>query len=414
VNVSVGLLEGQGAIEVELTGSFRDSTGRLLDPGRHRFTSAAELRPMEVAACSFALDEVTIGIGFHWERRERQVFRGTLRIVRRGTGFTAINDVPLEEYVTSVISSEMSAACPLELLKAHAVISRSWLRFPKDGAVRAGSPPPGVSEREIVRWYGREAHQGFDVCADDHCQRYQGITKAFSPAASEAVRQTAGEMLRYEGAVCDTRFSKCCGGITERYSTAWEDREIPYLESLYDGPPSSAGAVEPAVSLPVAERWIRAAPPAYCNTRNADLLARILPGFDQETRDFYRWRVEYTTEELGDLIESRLGVALGRIVDLVPLQRGPSGRVYRLRIVGERDHVVVGKELEIRRALSRSHLYSSAFIVDREPGGFILTGAGWGHGVGLCQIGAACMAGAGKSYREILAHYYPRTECVSA
>jgi SpoIID/LytB domain protein len=402
LKVSVGLVEGRPAVEVELTGTFTDTSGKEYSPGRHRFTTEATLTPSDQASCAFALDDVTIGIGFHWERKERQVFRGAFRLVKREAGLTVINDVPLEDYVTSVISSEMSASCPIESLKAHAVISRSWLWFPK------ATPSPSRSilndsldSHEIIRWYGREAHPDFDVCADDHCQRYQGITKAFSPAAAEAVGATAGKFLRYKGAICDARFSKCCGGITERYATAWEDENIPYLASVNDGPAQSS-SYSP-------ETWIRSAPPAYCNTDDSELLARVLPGFDQETRDFYRWRIEYTPEQLADLIGTRLAVDLGPIKDLQALARGPSGRIYRLKITGERDYVIIGKELEIRRALSRTHLYSSAFVVDKTVGSFVLIGAGWGHGVGLCQIGAAVMANGGKTYTEILQHYYRGT-----
>ncbi len=331
------------------------------------------------------------------------MFRGAFRLIKRDAGLTVINDVPLEDYVTSVISSEMSASCPLELLKAHAVISRSWLWFPKANPTpSAKAQSQRLDAQEILRWYGREAHPDFDVCADDHCQRYQGISKAFSPAAAEAVRATAGEFLRYDGAICDARFSKCCGGITERYATAWEDAAIPYLESIYDGP------VQPSSNT--TEAWIRSAPPAYCNTNDSELLSRVLPGFDQETRDFYRWQVEYTPEELAELISNRLGVDLGPIRDLQALARGPSGRIYRLKIIGDRDSLIIGKELEIRRALSRSHLYSSAFVVDKEPGRLIIRGAGWGHGVGLCQIGAAVMASEDKTYTEILQHYYRGTK----
>jgi SpoIID/LytB domain protein len=398
MNVSVGLVEGRPAVELELIGAFKDPAGRAYPPGRHRFTSEIALEPQD-ASSAFALDDITIGIGFHWERKERQVFRGAIRIIKREPGFTVINDVPLEEYVTSVISSEMSATCPLELLKAHAVISRSWL---KGDVKREGTG--AHTPHEILRWYGREAHPDFEVCADDHCQRYQGITKAFSAAASEAVKATFGEFLIYDGRICDARFSKSCGAVTEIYSTAWEDEDIPYLKSIYDGPAE--------VRFDSAESLIRSEPPAYCNTRDADLLARILPGFDQETRDFFRWRVEYSPEEAGELIRSRLGVDLGPIRDLQPLDRGPSGRIYRLKITGEKDHLIVGKELEIRRALSRSHLYSSAFVVDKEAGKFVLRGAGWGHGVGLCQIGAAVMASQGKGYRAILGHYYPGADTV--
>jgi len=406
LKVSVGLIERRSAVEIDLTGDFTDTSGKSYAPGRHRFTSEATLTPSDPASCAFALDDVAIGIGFHWERRERQVFRGAFRLTRRAAGLTVINEVPLEEYVTSVISSEMSASCPLELLKAHAVISRSWLWFPKANLSRSRTEPetgPGwpLDSHEILRWYGREAHPDFDVCADDHCQRYQGITKAFAPAAATAVQATAGQFLRYDGAICDARFSKSCGGMTERYATAWEDEDVPYLESVYDGPAQSSPAS--------AEAWIRSRPPAYCNTSDSTLLARVLPKFDQETRDFYRWRVTYAPEELAALIESRLGVDLGPIRDLQALARGPSGRIYRLKVVGERNHLIIGKELEIRRALSRTHLYSSAFVVDKEPGRLILSGAGWGHGVGLCQIGAAVMANEGRAYTEILAHYYRGT-----
>src|SRR5437016_8103542 len=272
-------MEGRSAIDVELNGVFTDRAGTAYKGGHYQLTSEVTLTPSDAASCSFALEDVTIGIGFHWERKEQQVFRGALRIIKRDGGLTAINDVPLEEYVTSVISSEMSASCPVELLRAHAVISRSWLKAPP-----ASRAMPRGGDHEVLRWYGREAHPDFDVCADDHCQRYQGITKAFSPAAAESVGATTGEFLRYDGKICDARFSKSCGGITERYSTAWEDKDIPYLASVYDG--RSQGGSYPSETL------IRSAPPAYCNTRDSELLSRILPGFDQETRDFYRWQVD--------------------------------------------------------------------------------------------------------------------------
>jgi SpoIID/LytB domain protein len=384
--LSVGLMERRDAVEVELHGSFVDGSGRVVNPGLHRFVSEIELRPTDAAACSFALNNVTIGIGFHWERQERQVFRGALRILQRD-GLTVVNDVPLEDYVASVISSEMSAGCPLELLKAHAVISRSWLCCPQVGAAGNVSISAGPGGDEIIRWYGREAHLDFDVCADDHCQRYQGITKAHAPTVSEAVRATAGEMLVFEDQICDARFSKCCGGITEEYRSAWDDREVPYLVSRYDGEP---GLV-------------------FCDTHDRDLLAQILPGFDLETQDFYRWTVTYSGEEIRELVRARLGEDLGRVVGLDPLSRGPGDRIIRLRISGEKKTLIVGKELEIRRALSRSHLYSSAFEVEQSGANFVLKGKGWGHGVGLCQIGAAVMASRGWPYDRILAHYYAAT-----
>jgi SpoIID/LytB domain protein len=378
--LSVGLMEHRDSVEVELHGSFMDAAGRRIEPGLHRFTSEVELKPTDPDACSFALNDVTIGIGFHWERKERQVFRGSLRILKRD-GLMVVNDVPLEEYVSSVISSEMSAGCPIELLKAHAVISRSWLCAPQTGAAANFS---GRNGDEIVRWYGREAHRDFDVCADDHCQRYQGITKATAPTVAAAVAATAGEMLVYAGEICDARFSKCCGGITEEYRSAWEDREVPYLISLHDG--------EPGMD--------------YCNTRDRELLSQILPGFDQETQDFYRWTVTYSPEEIRQLVKARLGEDLGPVVAMEPLSRGPGARIIRLKISGEQKSLIVGKELEIRRALSTSHLYSSAFDVERSGSNFVLKGIGWGHGVGLCQIGAAVMASRGWLYDKILAHYY--------
>lgn len=381
--LSVGLMQGRKAINVELKGGWQNHS-----PGNYQFTSPVTLIPADSNA-SFTIPDVTIGIGFHWERNERQSFRGGLRIIEEARGLTAINDLGLEDYVTSVISSEMSASCPIELLKAHAVISRSWMWFPKaNPAVRGKGNGEIRKPGEIIRWYGRESHDAFDVCADDHCQRYQGITKAFSSSVEAAVDATRGEMLSYAGTVCDARFSKSCGGRTENYAVAWDDQSVPYLVSFDDGPPGKP----------------------YCDTHDSTLLAKILPDFDQETRDFFRWHVEYEGEELGDIVKSRLNVDLGRIVDLQPLARGASGRIYRLNIVGSKDRLIIGKELEIRRALSRSHLYSSAFSVERKGSRFILNGMGWGHGVGLCQIGAAVMASRGIGYREILRHYYPGTQ----
>jgi len=379
MNLSVGLIQNREAIEVELNGRFN------LAPGKHRITSPITLTPLEPSA-SFTIPDVTIGIGFHWERSERQTFRGGLRIIQKpGQGLTAINEIELEDYVTSVISSEMSASCPMELLKAHAVISRSWLWYPKANPAAIG-PGNGSIEKpgEVIRWYGREAHEDFDVCADDHCQRYQGITKQFSTTVEQAVKETHHEMLTYHGKVCDARFYKCCGGLTENYSVAWDDQRIPYLVPVKD---------------------------PYCNTSDMKLLAQILPNFDQETLDFYRWQVEYDAAELAEIVKSRLKEDFGtRIVDLVPLARGASGRIYRLKIEGESKTLIIGKELEIRRALSKSHLYSSAFEVEKKDGKFVLKGSGWGHGVGLCQIGAAVMADGGMDYRDILRHYYPGTD----
>ncbi|MBI4475088.1 MAG: SpoIID/LytB domain-containing protein [Acidobacteria bacterium] len=409
-NVAVGVVHDRTAVDVELLVTFIDAAGKRYAPGRYHFTSEITVTPEDPLSGAFAIEDVTIGIGFHWERNERQLFRGGLRIVKQAAGLTAINDVSLEDYVTSVISSEMSASCPPELLKAHAVIARSWLKadpLPPSGegervAPGAASAGEGNSPAEIIRWYGRSSHSGFEVCADDHCQRYQGITRALSDAASQAVTSTRGQFLTYNGLICDTRFYKCCGGMTDRFSTAWQDIEVPYLKPVFDGSSQSCSYSPEAL--------IRSNVPAYCNTTDVQILSTILPDFDQETRNFFRWRIEYTPEDIGDLIKSRLNRDVGDVRDLKALSRGPSGRIIRLQIVGEKETLIIGKELEIRRALSRSHLYSSAFVVDRENGKFVLRGAGWGHGVGLCQIGAAVMASQGKSYVEILEHYYPGAE----
>lgn len=387
MKLAVGLIEGAKAVDVELIGNFADGTGRNYGPGRYHFDAELALTPLSAEA-AFAIDDMVIGIGFHWERKERQVFRGGLRLLKRA-GLTVINDISLEDYITSVISSEMSATCPLELLKAHAVISRSWLCYPKLNPESVG--PGNVSLRqgdEITRWYGREAHGDFDVCADDHCQRYQGITKAHSPSVAVAVRDTENEVLWHDNKVCDARFSKCCGGITEEYRTAWDDRDVPYL-----------------VAVPDVDENRK----VYCDTSDRTLLAQILPGFDQETLDFYRWNVTYTGEKIRELVQARLGEDLGIVQSLEPLERGPSGRIIRLRVRGQTKSLVIGKELEIRRALSASHLYSSAFDVEHDGESFVLKGKGWGHGVGLCQIGAAVMASRGKSYQQILSQYYPHT-----
>jgi len=310
----------------------------------------------------------------------------------------------------------MSASCPVELLRAHVIVSRSWLlaqlEKARDSPESVASPPnnqSGEASCELIRWYDRESHADFDVCADDHCQRYQGTTKAFSEAVFQAVSDTRGDVLVFDGKICDARYSKSCGGMTERYGAAWEDMDLPYLKCIYDGPGDLQGWGLPLTSEANAERWITSSPPAYCNATDRELLSRILPGFDQETLDFYRWETAYEGDELGELISSRLRIDVGAVTDLEPLERGCSGRIIRLRVTGSRKALVIGKELLIRRALSRSHLYSSAFVVKKESGPaprFRLLGAGWGHGVGMCQIGAAIMADSGQSHEQILAHYF--------
>ena len=375
--------------------------------------------PQEEQA-SFSLEDVTIGLHFHWERHETQTFQGTLKLVVDEGKITAINLLPVEDYLTSVISSEMSATSSLEFLKAHAVISRSWLlaQMEKHQALSqkedTGFFPFTKTDTEYIRWYDREDHTIFDVCADDHCQRYQGITKASNQTVEQAVRATCGQVLIYEDSICDARFSKCCGGMTEEFSYCWENKDYPYLTAIRDN--EKAENIPDLTDEKQAENWIRTSPEAYCNTHDRKILSQILNNYDQETTDFYRWKVRYTQSELTELIRNRSRCDYGQIVDLIPVERGKSGRISKLKIVGTLKTFTIGKELEIRRTLSETHLFSSAFVVDKGPeeGGvpswFELTGAGWGHGVGLCQIGAAIMGEKGYNYKEILLHYYKNAD----
>ena len=369
----------------------------------------------ETTNASFTLHEVTIGKQFHWERKERQTFTGTLRFIIDEGKVCAINILPVEDYLVSVISSEMSPMASPEFLKAHAVISRSWLmaQIEKRQSEQEQSHDAFFSfhksDAELIRWYDREDHTLFDVCADDHCQRYQGITKAWNPIVAEAVKATEGQVLTMNGTICDARFSKCCGGMSETYETCWEDTPKPYLQPVRDAD-SDADKTD-LTDETEAERWIRTTPPAFCNASRAkNILAIILNNYDQETSDFYRWTVSYTKDELTELVNTNLKDDFGEVLDLIPIARGHSGRICKLKIVGTKKSFIIGKELEIRRVLSRNHLFSSAFTVEKTPTGFILHGAGWGHGVGLCQIGAAVMGEQGYNYRQILLHYYRGAE----
>lgn len=359
----------------------------------------------------FTLLDVVIGIGFHWERTENQRFEGKLELIVEGEKITAINRIPIESYLISVISSEMSATSSLELLKAHAVISRSWMlsQIEKKNNLEQSNTAytsDTRTETEWIKWWDREDHANFDVCADDHCQRYQGITRASTSleAVKAAVNSTHGILLTFDGKICDARFSKCCGGAVEEFDNCWEPVKHPYLTKLYD----NSNGVLPNLSVNAnAEEWIRTSPEAFCNSKEAEVLSQVLNNYDQETADFYRWKVEYTTKQITDLAKRKIGVDFGEIQELLPLERGTSGRILRLKVVGKLKTLILGKELLIRKAFSESHLYSSAFVVDKTSSGFVLTGAGWGHGVGLCQIGAAVMAHKGYSYNEILNHYFP-------
>ncbi len=362
----------------------------------------------------FELSDVTIGVGFHWQRLERQRFAGRMRLMLSAGKIVVINEVAVEEYLKSVISSEMSATSSLELLKAHAVISRSWLmaqiinRNISGDRIVENIPVADVDGDEIIKWYDREEHQLFDVCADDHCQRYQGVTRQTSPLVDEAVAATSGEVITSDDELCDARFSKCCGGVFEQFENCWDNTPKSYLAARRDcrcesDYPDLTDETE-------ARKWILSRPESFCNTSDSAILGQVLNNYDRETVDFYRWRVEYDSVVLAQLIAKRSGIDFGEIIDIIPVERGTSGRIIKLRIVGTRRTVTVGKELEIRRWLSESHLYSSAFVMDKivDDGKttFVLNGAGWGHGVGLCQIGAAVMGELGYDYREILRHYY--------
>lgn len=374
------------------------------------------------ADASFSLSDVTIGVNFHWERKETQTFLGTLRFVVESDKIVAINELPVEKYLESVISSEMSATSSLELLKAHAVISRSWLlaQMKKRREVaESGNNFFSFTKKEdtLIRWYDREDHTLFDVCADDHCQRYQGITKETSPHVAEAIRQTKGQILMDGDEICDARFSKCCGGITEEFQYCWEDMPKTYLTAVRDIALGVEHTLPNLTNEEEAEKWIRFNPPAFCNTQDKKILSEVLNDYDQETVNFYRWKETLSQEKLQQLIADKLKMDLGAILDMKAVERGKSGRISKLQIIGTEKIFTIGKELEIRRTLSDSHLLSSAFVVDKYdkdeqgvPQRFELIGAGWGHGVGLCQIGAAVMGEQGYHYDAILLHYYQGAE----
>ena len=375
--------------------------------------------PINADSDSFTLENVTIGVSFHWKRKEDQTFRGALHLIVENDRITTINILSVEEYLLSVISSEMSATASLELLKAHAVISRSWLlaQINKDNDTALDHDPglhqefAASNDDEEIKWWDRDDHVNFDVCADDHCQRYQGITRASTDVVRRAIQATWGQVLMYDGELCDARFSKSCGGVLEEFENCWQPTHYHYLAARRDG--------EDEEDFPNLTReadaaeWILSSPKAFCNTHDPEILSQVLNDYDQETTDFYRWKVEYTQEQLSALIAKRTGDDYGRIRDLQPVARGTSGRLYKMKIVGEKLTKTIGKELAIRYALSESALYSSAFIVERHdidgdgyPARFVLRGAGWGHGVGLCQIGAAVMGAKGYDYKQILLHYF--------
>ncbi len=432
--IRIGVLLCDSMIEMELFGAYRtpqidqlitnqlikiEINNNTLKLWVNRQLVAENLDKIEFTATQLdknygELKDVIIGINFHWERKENQSFQGNFEFLPVDNQIQVINVIPIENYLMSVISSEMNPNGHIEFLKAHAIISRSWLlaNIEKSKAPKSAEEMI-ISKDEIKRWYDREDHHLFDVCADDHCQRYQGIGKIENRAAILAVEETRGKVLVFKDAVCDARFYKCCGGVTENYEYVWDHQEIPYLRTIVDYREQPAGFALNLSDEKAAEAWILGNPPAFCNTQDQRILGKVLKDFDQETKDFYRWKIIYTQSELIELLNKKMGLDLGRIRNLKSLARGLSARICRLLIEGEKASIIIGKELEIRKALSSSHLYSSAFVVmslnpdeDGFPEKFELIGAGWGHGVGLCQIGAAVMAEESYSCEQILAHYF--------
>ncbi len=439
-HIHVGILQGE-AVRFNLAGKFEASgLGRNIygacraeihndrirvhNGDEHwDFSREAIFIPCNLSADHVELTGVTIGIDFHWERKETQRFQGGLKLLKTGDRIQVINIIPAEKYLHSVISSEMNANSSLALLKAHAIISRSWVLAQIRGKhTSAGKAPGGKMDRkqsdtEWIDWQDREDHEQFHVCADDHCQRYQGISRVQNEKVIRAVNETHGQILMYGEEICDARYSKACGGVTEQFENCWEPVHHPYLVSVQDSQDNGDGA-RLGLNTESAFRSFLADPPdAFCNTTDEKILSQVLNTYDLPTRDFYRWMVRYTNNELSELIRRRSGMDMGAIRSLVPLERGASGRITRLEITGTKKQVVVGKELTIRRWLSESHLFSAAFAVDTEgdgeiPDRFIINGAGWGHGVGLCQIGAAVMGEQGYTHEDILRHYYKDVKIV--
>ncbi len=373
------------------------------------------ITPNEMETESFLLRDVIIGKSFHWEKKENQRFRGELKLIKEENKITAVNNISLEEYLTSVVSSEMSANSSLQLLKAHAIVSRGWLLAQLENKRNNSSQKSineFITENEIIRWYDREDHANYDLCADDHCQRYQGVTKIINDNAINAVESTRGLVLVYDNKICDTRYSKCCGGMSESFENVWEPVKHHYLAPIVDYKFELDGIDYDLTQEQPAEHWIKSNPHAFCNTTDKKILSQILPEFDRQTDNFFRWQVEYSQEELSEIIKTKSGIDFGNIIDLIPIERGYSGRINKLKIIGDKKVLTIGKELEIRKTLSKSHLYSSAFIAIKEmkpgeiPVKFVLKGAGWGHGVGLCQIGAAVMGARGYDFDAILLHYF--------
>jgi len=400
VILRIGIAES-GKFDVFLHGTYTSPDGKKHTG--HESLLHPVLLKADNESCFFEIDRVTIGKEFHWQSQERQRFTGDLECVETGNGLAAVNHIGIEDYLVSVISSEMNANAAFEMLKAQAVIARSWALRQKTCKHKAGKCLI-ETENMHLRWYENDSHLYYDLCADDHCQRYYGLSRAGNPAVSRAVKETAGEVLMYKGELCDARYHKSCGGITEKYSTCWADIDFPYLQPVRDY--DKAGLHLPEGENEI-KNFILSDHPAFCNPRNMDSCS--LNDFDAGIQS-YRWQQEYSVGELSELVFKRSGMDFGEITELVSVHRGPSGRIDKLLIKGRRMEKTVGKELEIRKFLSETHLYSSAFVVEKTDAKFILKGAGWGHGVGLCQTGAAAMAAQGYNYKQILRHYYKGAE----
>lgn len=401
--------ESKGPLMGPFSAKIEEGRIRIFDHSHRALEFPQSIRLESSRGAIFTLISVPIGKGFHWERRVSPQFMGNLILrMTSGNRITIINEISLEDYLTSVVASEMNSSLPIEFLKTHAMIARSWILsfLERKNRTQKIQREKILANREVIRWYSQEGHDLFDVCAEDHCQRYQGLPKGKLYRIKEAVEETRGQVLLYQGQICDTRYSKACGGITENFETAWEDRSVPYLQSISDAP----SLFPPLRTEEEVERWILSKPEAYCYIKEPMLIENILPELNQQTKDFFRWKVEYDQEELEEILREKSGYDFGILKEMIPLERGPSGRIKRLRIIGSKLNLVVGKELEIRRWLSRSHLLSSAFTIKREGSRWIFYGAGWGHGVGLCQIGAAAMSLKGFSAETILKHYFQGVE----
>ncbi len=333
----------------------------------------------------FYLHDIPIGRGFHWERHERLSYRGELHLfASRGDGLTAMNRIPLETYIRSTVFSEMGPDLPDAFLAAQAVAARSTVLATANRHHRG---------------------EGFHLCNDDHCQCYQGVLRE-PQVISPALGETEGEILVSNGRPVDARYAKCCGGVSETYEAVWGGEGHPYFISRPCGEFETADLTQEQNM----QEFLSQRAPAFCNDE--------LHAYPERWREesYFRWQREYNASELQTLIEAKVGIEVGTVRELRPIKRGASGRILILEIVGSKQTLRIYRELEIRRVLFLSHLPSSCFIVETEgkgPDKFRLIGAGWGHGVGLCQLGAAAMAHKGRSKQRILEHYYPETKLFS-